>query len=204
MKTCLCSPPQEVYEALALLDAATNLHIQGNHDFAKSLILKANNIKVREWTESLWGANSLYVRPIEVTGAPPHLSKNEKNENRMPSAQLKKVILDRDGFHCRVCGVPVIRKEVRSYFDKFYPDLKIWGDKNILQHAGFQAAWLQYDHVIPHARGGDNSVENIIITCAPCNYSRMNFTFEEIGLSNPLNRDPISSNWDGLERVFAK
>jgi len=33
-----------------------------------------------------------------------------------------------------------------------------------------------------HSRGGDNSFENMVITCAPCNYARMEFTLEELGL----------------------
>ena len=202
LKNCLCPPPSEVFEILSFLDEATNLHLEKHHEEAKKLIALANNDKVREWTESLWGAKSPYVKPIKVDDPLPHLSKDEKIPVRMPNSEMKEMIHKRDGFHCRVCGVPLIRKEVRTYFDKFYPELKIWGNKNILQHAGFQAVWLQYDHVIPHARGGDNSVENIILTCAPCNYSRMNYTFEEIGLEDPRLRKPVKSDWDGLERIF--
>ncbi|MCX6971643.1 MAG: HNH endonuclease [Verrucomicrobia bacterium] len=55
-------------------------------------------------------------------------------------------------------------------------------------------------HLLPHARGGTNDLENIVITCAPCNYARMNHTLEEVGLIDPRTREPIKSTWDGLER----
>jgi CRISPR/Cas system Type II protein with McrA/HNH and RuvC-like nuclease domain len=60
--------------------------------------------------------------------------------------------------------------------------------------------WLQHDHVLPHARGGDNSFENLVITCAACNYARMDFTPDELGLIDPRGRSPVRSNWVGLER----
>lgn len=63
--------------------------------------------------------------------------------------------------------------------------------------------WLQYDHIVPHARGGDNSIGNVVVTCAPCNYARMDYTLDELGLENPLSREPRQSNWDGLERVLS-
>jgi hypothetical protein len=62
--------------------------------------------------------------------------------------------------------------------------------------------WAQYDHVVAHARGGDNSIENTIVTCAPCNFAKMNYTLDELGLSDPRTRHPFKSDWDGLERVL--
>lgn len=59
--------------------------------------------------------------------------------------------------------------------------------------------WLQYDHLLPHARGGDNNLDNIVITCAPCNFGRMNWTLEEVGLIDPRTRQPVHSAWTGLE-----
>jgi 5-methylcytosine-specific restriction endonuclease McrA len=63
--------------------------------------------------------------------------------------------------------------------------------------------WLQYDHLVPHAKGGNNDLENVVVTCAPCNFCRMEYTLEEVGISDPRERTPISSSWDGLERLLA-
>jgi len=90
---------------------------------------------------------------------------------------------------------------------KLYPDALPWGKTNDTQHAAFQALGLQYDHLIPHSRGGSTDLSNLVITCAPCNYGRGSYTVEEVGLNNPLLREPIGSGpvgsgWDGLERFL--
>nr|WP_255527271.1 HNH endonuclease [Trichocoleus sp. FACHB-46] len=118
----------------------------------------------------------------------------------MPTAAQKHFLHQRDGYHCRFCGVPVIRGEVRDRLRKFYPDALPWGKTNPEQHSAFQALWLQYDHLLPHARGGNNDLENVVITCAPCNFGRGSYTLEEVGLADPRLREPVRSTWDGLER----
>ncbi|MDQ6698748.1 MAG: HNH endonuclease [Acidobacteriota bacterium] len=118
----------------------------------------------------------------------------------MPTTAEKQLLFERDGFHCRFCGIPVIRSEVRQRMRVAYPEALPWGITNPTQHAAFQAMWLQYDHVLPHARGGDNSLGNVVITCAPCNFARMNSTLDEVGLMDPRTREPMRSDWDGLER----
>mgnify|MGYP000333137410 CR=1 FL=1 len=88
--------------------------------------------------------------------------------------------------------------------NKLYPKELEWGRKNIEQHSAFQAMWLQYDHVLPHARGGDNNVNNVVITCAPCNFGRMDYLMEEVGIADPREAEPVKSTWDGLERLLEK
>ncbi len=63
---------------------------------------------------------------------------------------------------------------------------------------------MQFDHLLPHSRGGDNSLSNVVATCAGCNYGRMDYTLEELGLIDPRSRALPESEWDGLERVLAR
>lgn len=106
----------------------------------------------------------------------------------------------RDGYHCRFCGIPLIRAEVRRRIRKVYPHALLWGKRAIDCHAAFQAMWLQYDHVVPFKWGGGSDISNIVIACAPCNFGRMNYTVEQVGLLDPREFAPIQSKWDGLER----
>ena len=62
--------------------------------------------------------------------------------------------------------------------------------------------WAQYDHVTPHSNGGSNDLENLIVTCAACNYGKMGYTLEELNLLDPRNFPPIQSQWNGLERIL--
>lgn len=99
-----------------------------------------------------------------------------------------------------VDSAPVIRAEVRKRIAASYPEEVPWGSTNRTQHAAFQAMWAQYDHVVPHSRGGTNDLDNLVVTCAPCNFGKMSHTLDELGLEDPRDRPPVKSLWDGLER----
>lgn len=201
LRSCFREPIPEIADAARYLDAAVSAHLSGEVETAEHLILMANMPIIREWTESIWGKGSPYVMYRQVLHAPPILPKNQRIEARMPNADEKAKLHARDGYNCRFCSVPVIRKEIRSILAKLYPRTLQWGRKNIEQHAAFQAMWLQYDHVLPHARGGNNDLDNIVITCAPCNFGRMDYLLEEVGISDPRKRETVTSTWDGLERL---
>ena len=201
LRRCLCEPIPEIFDAARYLDAAASAHMVGHHDLADQLIRLADMPPIREWTESLWGAQSPYVHFRPQTDAPPHMPADQRTKVRMPTVAEKRQLHMRDGYHCRGCGIPVIRQEVRQYLQNIYSSAVRWEGQNAEQHAAFQAMWVQYDHVIPHARGGTNDADNMLITCAPCNYGRMNYTFAEVGLIDPRTRAPVQSQWDGLERL---
>jgi len=200
LRSCLRDPIPEIYEAAFYLDEAVIAHLAGRSDLANELIRRADMPVIREWTESLWGSNSPYVKKSCVLDAPPSLPIEQREKERMPTAAENHELHQRDGYHCRFCGIPVIRKETRIRIMEVYPDALPWERKNPEQHAAFQAMWLQYDHLLPYARGGNNDLGNIVITCAPCNFARMNYTLEEVGLIDPRIREPVRSSWDGLER----
>jgi hypothetical protein len=196
LRTCLRAPVPSLQIAADLLDQAATAHVEGNRALAAHLITRANMPEVRAWTESLWGAKSPYAPKVRKNA----IGKARIKE-RMPSLFQQLQLHKRDGFACRYCGVPVIRKAIREYFRNAYPELALWGTRNIDQHAAFQAMWAQYDHVQPHSAGGTNEMGNLIVTCAPCNFAKMAFTLEECGLVDPRLRVPAIGPWDGLERV---
>ena len=196
MRTCLREPVPEIALAAKLLSRAVDAHLAGDAELTRRLVRESDIPAIREWTESLWGRNSPYAPKAALSGGP----MNQKTGSRMPLFKVQAQLHLRDGYHCRFCGIPVIRKQVRERFRKLYPELAMWGRRNSEQHAAFQAMWVQYDHIVPYSRGGDNHLNNLVVTCAPCNYGRMECTLEEASLIDPRTRDPIRSNWDGLER----
>lgn len=195
-------PIPEIYSSAELLRAAVDAHLAGNGTSASNLISQANNFIVREWLESIWGKASPHVNFRTVPNSSPILKKPQRVETRMPSATEKAALLVRDGFQCRFCGIPVIRREVRQHLHSIYPDALPWGRTNASQHAAFQALWAQYDHILPHARGGTNALDNMVIACAACNFGRMDFTLEEVGIEDPRRRPIKHSDWNGLEHVL--
>jgi hypothetical protein len=205
-RLCLRRPVPEIEIAAAYLDDAVSAHLAGRFEQAKELINRANmppfGSAIREWTESLWGKSSQYVQYRLVAGAPAVLRAGERKPERMPTSEEKRLLHQRDGYRCRFCGIPVIRGEIRKKLRSLYPDVIPWGKANISQHAAFQAMWAQYDHILPHARGGDNALNNIVVSCAPCNFGRMGYILDEVGLQDPMLRPPVQSSWDGLERLL--
>lgn len=200
LNTCLIPPAPQVLDAARYLDAAVSAHLAGRSTLADDLIRLADMPEVTAWTESLWGPSGPWSRPLPVERCAPFIPKAERVALQMPSSQEKAALIARDGRHCRFCGTPLIRAEVRKALHRAYPEAARWGDRNADQHAGLQAMWLQFDHLLPHARGGTNDPGNMLVTCAPCNFGRSDLTLDEAGLADPRERSPLSSTWDGLER----
>ncbi|UZP68400.1 HNH endonuclease [Desulfovibrio mangrovi] len=203
LKRCFREPIPAVELAASLLNQAATAMLKGDHDTAQSLIRQADLPEVYAWLDSIWGARSPYVHKVIIPDSPPIIPKAQRPKYREANKQLKQALIERDGYHCRFCGTPVIRKEVRNKFRKMYPETVRWGKINVENHAAFQALWLQYDHILPHSRGGVTSLDNMVITCSACNYGRMESTLEEVGIEDPRNREPIRSDWDGLERIMS-
>lgn len=202
LRSCFCTPIPEVFDVARFLDAAVSAHMQGRRDLAEELFRLANNNAVWEWSDAVWRQGNQYIQYRHIPTSPPILPKEQRANTRMPTQADKIRVHERDGYHCRFCGMPVIRTEIRQKIVSAYPDVVSWGNSNVTQHAGFLVLWAQYDHILPHSRGGTNDFENIILTCSVCNYGRMGYTLEEVGLIDPRLREPNSSSWDGLERFI--
>ena len=196
LRNCFRDPIPEIFDAAKYLDAAVSAHLDGATDIAKELFSLADNKAIWDWTDSIWGASSPYVKVRKYEPKP----FESREKARMPTAKQKTQLHVRDGYHCRFCGMPVVRAEVRKKICTAYPDQVPWGRTNDSQHAALQAMWAQYDHVVPHSHGGTNELGNLVVTCAACNFGKMSYTLEELSLSDPRDRSPIRSLWDGLER----
>jgi hypothetical protein len=196
LRLCLRPPIPEIEEAAQLLDAAVSAHHEGRRNIAEELLVFTDNKRIWNWLDSVWGKRSPYTQFQVVPNAPLILPKEQRIKQRNPSIAERQTIHERDGYYCRFCGIPVIRSDIRRKFSQAYPDVVLWGNTNDRQHAAFQAMWAQYDHILPHARGGTNDISNIVLTCAACNYGRMRFTIEEVGLIDPRTREPRRGPWD--------
>lgn len=208
MRNCFRDPIEVIFEAAALLDRAVSAHLAGRISEADALVREADVPAIAQWTESIWGTASPEIHwRIEQTSPLPFLNRADRPTPRMPDSEVNRQIIDRDGYHCRFCGIPVIPAEVRRKLVQLYPDSARWGRLNCDQHAALQCLWLQFDHIVPNQRGGPSTFENVVVTCAPCNFGRMEQTIEECGLFHPLERDigptwPGFHAWDGLTRLL--
>jgi 5-methylcytosine-specific restriction endonuclease McrA len=179
---------------------AVDAHLRGERTSADALIRLADLPAITAWTESIWGRASEEIHGfLSVDGSPPYLPLEGRPFPRMPTSSQKAEILARDGYHCRFCGIPVISPTVRMKFQSLYPEATRWGRKNTEQHAAFQCMWLQFDHILPNQRGGSSDPDNVVITCAPCNFGRMEWTCAEARLMDPRSRS-LCPSWTGHSR----
>jgi len=204
LRVCLRPPIPEIAEAAGHLNNAVNAHLDGRFSEAENLLERANIPVINEWAESLAGKFSKYNTPRFRLNSS-SMGSLMKERARMPSSELRRMLHIRDGYHCRFCGTPVIRRQVRKRLVSLYPTAVPWGSRNADKHAAVSVMEAQYDHVVPHSRGGRNEHGNLVLTCGPCNYGRGAFTLEEMGLYDPIKRNRIEcvfSGWDGLERLL--
>jgi hypothetical protein len=194
-----------LFEAAFLLDRGVGAHLAGETELASKCFGAADTKRVRDYIESMWGARALwpeqqhYLKKRAVEELP---SETPEQRGLKVSTIMKREVVDRDGFLCRYCHLPVVPARVRQELSKLYPETVPWGLTNPSQHSAFQTLWLQFDHVVPLARGGANATENVVVSCAACNFMKWNYTLAEIGLEDPRDRVVVTSCWDGLTRLL--
>ena len=199
LRCCLREPIPEIEIAACRLEEAVGAHLRGERDAAEELLRQADDKVVWDWLDSVWGKETVYNRPRRTLNDPPALPKDQRAKPRDATDDTKRLIHQRDGWYCRFCKMPVIRAKVRSAIRKEYPKVVPWEGTNATQHAAFQCMWAQYDHVLPHARGGRSDLENVYLTCAACNYGRGNYLLEDFDLLHPSLHAPRQGSWNGLE-----
>ena len=198
MRLCIREPIPEIEIAAELLNAAVVAHHESRFAEASELFRAADMKVVWDWLNSIWGRNSPHTQYRKVANAAPDIPKNLRALPRDATATTKRLIHERDGHYCRFCKIPVVRGSIRAEIHKSYPAVVPWGSTNASQHAAFQCMWAQYDHVLPHARGGSSELQNVVLTCAACNYGRGNYTLEEVGLAHPDTHAKRLGPWTGL------
>ena len=202
-RRCLRKPVPEMFHSAKLLEQSAHAHLAGHNGRAGCLIAEANMSEVRDWVESLWGPASVQTHRVRtIEGAPPVLEKHRRDPKKTPDAEQRWAIIRRDCYRCRFCGIPVMRTKIRNAMRRHYGEALPWERSIAGQHAAFQSLWLQFDHVLPHSRGGHTDLDNLIITCGPCNFGRAELTLDEVGLIDPRIRPVEQTSWDGLERFI--
>lgn len=130
---------------------------------------------------------------------PEGVASEQRDPVRMPTESGQREIFERDLWHCRWCGTPVVSlsavKRMHREMGPAYPH----GGTNAEHHGLTLAAGASLDHVDPHALGGKNDAENFVTACWPCQFARGNDQIERIGLSDPRERAPsqVLPGWSG-------
>ena len=108
-------------------------------------------------------------------------------------------MFERDGYYCRYCGIKLISQDfILIFIKKLDSELLKRGKTNLTTHGIIHIAWPVADHVQPWNQGGRTDLSNLVSSCATCNYGKDGYTIEQLGISNPFDRAPISDDWNGF------
>lgn len=100
-----------------------------------------------EWCRVCW-----LVRPVDAYGRVGHKHPRASGVKRTasaPSPALRRQVIERDGTICVYCGWVLVES-----------------------NDPHRANRLTLDHIIPRSLGGRNTLENLVVSCAPCNTAK--------------------------------
>ena len=196
-KHCLIETPPEIREDIVRVVEAVEV-ARTNPQRAKSMVRGVNADAMKRWfidvmlCSGFWRAERRNFTQVTRT----------KKLIRIPIPQKQlEALFDRDGWHCRYCGIPIGGN--RKHFKKFakqidMPEL-IQGRNDETRHGVYLMMMASHDHVDPHGRGGTDDLSNLVTACWPCQFGKYKFELFEIGLDDPRLRDSEDAgNWKGF------
>lgn len=183
-----------------LLSQGADALLAGDIERARDLVSAADDPRLSEWFHKHIQVPSVLYPSLGLDhksfASPPG---NEVSRS-VGSATLREVWA-RDKCQCRYCGIPVLLQRAR---DRLRREAGLrWGRSNLARH-GCMVMQASHDHVLAHAWGGTNDIENLVTACWPCQFAKGAYRIEDLGLADPRATAPGSSDWDGLARLLAK
>ena len=180
---------------------AVQLFVEGQRSQCISLLETIDSASITNWYIEHGQQSGLHRSRVIglMLGAP--LPVEERYPVRSP-AKLQAGVFERDGYRCRYCGNKLIDQNLlRNFANALDSPNFTRGTTNLTSHAIIHIAWPVADHVVPWSRGGETTIDNLVASCAPCNYGKAEYTIEQIDTANPLNRPPVVDDWDGLRSL---
>lgn len=191
-------PPMWLRRDLTQLHESMRSAAAGRIDEALDQLRRIPDERIRDWCVE-HGQMSGRFRAMN---ADPHAG-SPADGPRNASASLRRLVLERDGYACRYCDLPVMTREVLTAFsDLVGPENFPLGRPNAARHRAALASVAQFDHVLPYQLGGPTTADNVVTACWACNYGKDGYTLAQLGIRDPREREPRRSNWDGLSSLF--
>ena len=177
---------------------AVEAFIAGNKNLCLEIIGQIRTAEITEWYIE-HGQMSGRHRKLQLNIPPPETIDIDLRDPVRSPAKLQKQVFERDSYHCRYCGGKLISQEfLKTFIKRLNSPLFSRGETNLNTHGIIHLTWPVADHVIPWNKGGRTSLDNLVSSCAPCNYGKDGYTIEQLGLIDPLTRPAKISDWDGF------
>ena len=198
-KHCPLSIPEWFDDEVTIFVKAIELFIKGNRNGCIELILSIRDSEMTDWYIEHGQMSGMHRKNILKIKREEPIPEELRDPLRSPTKYQNQVFI-RDGYRCRYCGSRLISQMLLKAFIKQL-NLAIIkrGKTNITTHGIIHATWPVADHLVPWVIGGRTNLENLVASCAPCNYGKAGYTIEQIGIDDPFKYPPKIDDWDGLE-----
>ena len=194
------APPTWLRDEIESLAKAVRVAAAGDMGGARARLQTLRSNEARDWFVE--HAQVSGIHRARVLGLA-RVDRPKQSRRKGTPAAVKRRVWERDRYHCRYCGLPMVDERVRIALQEVVGTNVIsWGDTNAARHGIAFAARPEYDHVHPMSAGGADDESNLVTSCPGCNYGKDRFTLEEIGLDDPRLRPPVTSEWDGLTSLL--
>lgn len=189
---------------LAFAAAARSIEL-GNLRMAIGLLAAIDDAPLRAHFDAA-GAEWRRRHSEASTPYPEGIDKALRDPARMPTKTIQLRTFERDRWHCRWCGSPVLALSAVRHMHAVVGAAFPHGGKNVNHHGLTLAAGASLDHVVPHALGGTNGEDNLVTACWPCQFARGDDSIDRLGIVNPLDYAPAVAlpGWDGCSWFTSK
>ena len=168
-----------------LVDAITQASA-GKVEIAQTILKNSRDLEMRTWYDvhaqniAKWRFDAFKVQTPESILPLDPVKTFSKFESRL---------FARDNYKCRYCSDPVISKKMFKEANSVIGSSFLPLGRTNLTRSGFYLMFVAtLDHVTPWSLGGKTDESNLVTSCWSCNYGKANFTVEQIGLRNPMNK----------------
>ena len=153
-----------------------------------ALVLNADYRPLSYYPLSLWpwqeAVKAAFLDRVMIIAEYDHVVRSPTTEIRIPSVVVLK---------------EYVKPQKRVAFTRFNLFLR---DEFSCQYCGAKGD-LTFDHVVPRARGGITSWENVVAACGRCNLSKGSKTLKQVGFSlQKPPRQPSSEELRNMGRRF--
>lgn len=196
-----CSPlptPHWFAGQIDIFESAVNDFVADNKELCLAKLNQIRSEEITNWYIEHGQMSGRHRNLILKVPPPPTIDISLRDRIRSPQ-KIQDAVFERDGYKCRYCGNKLLSQLfIRLFIKKLGSQLFQRGETNVTTHGIIHIAWPVADHVIPWNKGGRTNMENLVSSCATCNYGKDGYTIEQLGIQNPFNREPILDKWNGL------
>ena len=178
--------PDWIQDSFQLLVDAITYASAGKIELARSILRNSRDLEMRTWYH-VHAQNIATWRSETLTMEAPEPILPLDPENRF--SKFESILFARDNYQCRYCADPVIPKKVFKKAQSLIGSTDLPLGRTNLTRSGFYLIFVAtLDHVMPWSLGGRTDESNLVTSCWSCNYGKADFTVEQIGINNPLDR----------------